>query len=136
MLDVLFNDLVTVRRLAGPRDGHGKPTLKVMVEVDTEGKETDVPLYVDCFIDRTRRVQRTVSQTNRNVDATLLYNVSLSPVRLREDDLISLDSTDETYRVGEIVEQISAVEGSEYARLTLVRTKAPITPNAQRESET
>lgn len=131
MLDILFNDEVTVRRLAGPRDGHGKAALITVCEADS-----DVPLYLECFIDRTRKNVRTSAQMTKSVDAILIYNVGDSPTRLVEEDLLKLDSTGETYRVDFIIEQISSVEGSEYGRLGLARVKAAVAPNMQKADET
>ncbi|RPH70121.1 hypothetical protein EHM76_06735 [bacterium] len=135
MLDALFNDSVSVRRLSGQRDGHGKPTYKVVVEKDTNGDDTDVPVFIDCFIDRRRRVSRSLNESVKSVDATLQYNVGEAATRLAEQDLIVVESTGETFRVETLHEQVSSAEGSEYAVVTLVRIKAPVAPNTASSSD-
>ena len=130
MLDVEYNDQVSVRRLAGPRDGHGKPTLVTLVEKDTEGKDTDVPLYVECFITRRRSVQRSAQGATKTVDATLLYTVDDSPVVLRDEDLIIVESSGETFKVSSISELTAAFDGVKRATVFLARTKFPVAPNA------
>lgn len=132
MLDALFNDAVTIRRLAGPRDGHGKATL---MEVKDETGET--PAIVECYVDRRRRNVRTFRDSSKSVDATLLYNVSLSaPIRLRDEDLVVLESTGETYKVDSMQETTSNAEGSEYAQVALTRVKAPAVAKDSYDVET
>lgn len=130
MLDALFDEEITVRRLAGPRDGHGKPTLVTVCEPDS-----DVPLFVDCFIDRHVRNVRTVNDGTKAVDATLQYNAGEAPVKLRDADLVHLAATGETFRVETLHEQSSAVEGSEYAFVGLLRVKTAVAADAQRSAE-
>jgi len=138
MLDVLFNDSVTVRRLSGQRDGHGKATLVVITEqvLDPANESaTDAPLFVECYIDRRRRMTRTTRESQKSVDATLYYNKGEAPVTLLDEDIIVVESTGETYKVDTIHDQGSSVEGSEYGLVGLTRTKAPVTPNAASSEE-
>lgn len=136
MLDVMFDDWFTVRRLTGQRDVHGKPAYKVIVEKDSSEQDTDVPIYYSCFIDRRRTVGRGVTESTKSVDVTMYYNPDATEPRLIEEDLIVLESTLETYRVSDIREQRSAVEGSEYAVVGLVRVKTPVIPNSTPRKET
>lgn len=129
MLNVLFNDMFSLRRLSGQRDGHGAPSYKTVVEVDTAGHDTDVPLYGECYVDRRRVVARSIGESMKTVDATLYYSPS-GELRIKETDLVVVESTGETYRVDTLREQQSAVEGSEYATVGLTRVKTPVQPNA------
>lgn len=133
MLDILFNDNVSVRRVTGARDGHGKAALQVLTEQtqdpDNESA-TDAPLFIECFIDRRRRLNRSTRENIKRVDATLYYNAGEAPVRLLDDDLVVVESTGETFRVESLHEQVSGVEGTEYAIVGLVRNKTTVVPNA------
>jgi len=81
MLDALFNETVTLRRLSGARDGHGKPAyVEVRDGVNGEG----APVFIECYIERRRRTSRLLDRTDREIDATLLYNVSTAPAQLRD----------------------------------------------------
>lgn len=137
LLDALFNDRVTIRRLSGVRDGHGKPTLVTVCEKTTKGEPTDVPIYVDCFVDRSRSMSRTVQQSTKLVDGTLYYNRSETPkdAIIRDEDLVVLESTGETYKATNVHEQNSAVEGSEYGVISLARVKFPVAKNAATSEE-
>lgn len=130
MMDALFQDYVSVRRLAGTRDGHGKPTLKVMTE---EG--SDAPIFVKCFIERRRVMARTSAGGTKSVDAQLVYNPGRAALRIVEDDLVVVRSTGETYRVSSLDEQTAVTDGSQYARLALARTKAPVAADAASPEE-
>lgn len=136
MLDTLFNDKFSIRRLTGHRDGHGKPTYATVVEQDSEGDDTDVPVFVDCFLDRRRTLGRGLTESTKSVDATLQYNITDSEIRLKDTDLLVMDSTGETYRIENIREQVSNVEGSEYALVALGRVKTAVSPNSTSSDNT
>lgn len=130
MLDIEFDDAFSIRRLAGGRDGHGMPTYKTIVEVDTNGDDTDVPIYIECYVDRRSRVSRSLQQSGKTVDATMYYNATDETVRARETDLLVLKKSGETFRVENIHEQTSIGDGSVYAVVGLTRVKTPIAPNS------
>ncbi len=131
MLDLIYNDQFSIRRLAGVRDSHGEPSFATVVETDTNGDNTDVPVFIECYVDRRKRGSRAIRENTKSVDVTLYYTVSDVPAhRLRDEDLIVLQSSGETFRVDSIHEQVSSVEGSEYATVGISRVKTPVAPNA------
>lgn len=130
MLGALFNDEVSVRRLTGARDGHGKPTLKVMTE---EG--TDVPFFVRCYVERRRTMARTAQGGTKVVDAQLVYNADDAPLRILEDDLLVVRTSGETFRVTSLDEQKAVTNGRTFVKLGLARTKAPVAGDAASPDE-
>lgn len=130
MLDIVFDDQFSVRRLSGQRDGHGKPEYSTLVEKDSGGNDTDVPRFIECFVDRRSRAARSLTENTKTVDATIYYNCDEAFSKVIETDLLVLESTGETFRVADIHEQKSIVEGSTYALVNVTRVKTPVARNS------
>lgn len=132
MLDALFNEEVSLRRLTGKRDGHGKPELAVV----TDGPDSDVPAYIECYIERRRRSVRLMTATSMVIDATLIYNKDAQDAQILENDLVvtSLLAV-ETYRVSSLDEQAQVGDGTNYGRLGLTLIRRGVEPNSNKPSE-
>jgi hypothetical protein len=122
MLDALFNEVISVRRLTGARDGHGKPTY-------AEVSDGTAPYFIDCYIERRRRTARDVRGTVRDVDATLIYNVSTAPFELHDDDLL-VTLGGEAFKAVLTESLTAALSGETYGRFGLEKTRFPVEPDS------
>lgn len=93
MLDVTFNESVTVRRIK-PETRTATNSVEY-VELKDEG---GFPIPIRCRVERRKRRVHGLEGTELDADATLVYRVDKSP-EVKPEDLIYLARTKEVFRV-------------------------------------
>lgn len=114
MLDVTFNETVTLRR-ASARDARNKITWQEVLD------ESGGPLRLKCRIERRRRRIFSQDGVEREIDATMAYRKTSAPDLRLEDVMVT--QSGEAFKITGLDELAILFGTATYGRAELRRTR-------------
>lgn len=117
MLDIFYNEEITIRRAAG-RDGRNQITYQQVVD------GTGGALRIRCRVTHRARRIYALDGTQKEIDAEMVYRDGAYP-NLKDEDLI-VRADGEVLRVESVNRETMIGTGINYARAFLRVTKMPV----------